>query len=210
MGMRPATVLLILFLVSGCSTVQTPQMTDDVPGFEKIVYEKDGEMIYPDQMIPDSMRPGMEWLNENTPTDAVIMSWWDYGHAIRAYAEREPVVDAPSIEALITTVSKHLGKNPDEIDCPGCVEHAMLQEIAEMLLTDSDTVAVNLMNKYGASYLYVHKDDEEKSVSMFIVLGEDERPLESTVIGKAFTGEPMEGFDFAYEDSACTIYKLSS
>ncbi|MBN1896919.1 MAG: hypothetical protein JW789_04325 [Candidatus Aenigmarchaeota archaeon] len=210
MGMRPATVLLILFLVSGCSTVQTPKMTDDVPGFEKIVYEKEGEIIDPDQILPDSMRPGMEWLRENTPSDAVIMSWWDYGHAIRAYAEREPVVDAPSKESLTTTVAKHLGKDPDEIDCPECVDHAMLQEIAELLLTESDAGAVEVMEKYGASYLYVHHDDEEKSVAMFIVLGEDERPLESTVIGKAFTGEPMEGFDFAYEDSACTIYKLSS
>lgn len=209
MQTRIAALLLVLLLSSGCATVETPKMTDDVSGWERIVYEKDGEMIDPDQMLPDSMRPGMEWLKENTPEDAVIMSWWDYGHAIRAYAEREPVVDAPSMEALTTTVAKHIGKDPDEIDCPGCVEHAMLQEIAELLLTESDARAVELMGSHDAGYLYVHKDDEDKSVAIFIVLGEEPKPLENTVIGKALTGEPLGGFEFAYEDAVCTIYELS-
>ncbi len=207
MHTRMAAAFLFLLLTSGCAT-QTPGMTDDVLGGERIVYEKDGEIIDPDQMLPDSMRPGMEWLKENTPEDAVIMSWWDYGHAIRAYAEREPVVDAPSREALTTTVSKHLGKDPGEIECPECVEHEMLQEIAELLLTESDARAAQLTKKYGASYLYVHHDDEDKSVAMFIILDEEQRPLENTVLGKSLTGEAMEGFEFAYEDDFCTIYGL--
>lgn len=85
----------------------------------------------------------------------------------------------------------------------------MLQEIAELLLTESDSEAVELMKKYNADYLYVHKDDEDKSVAIFIVLGEEPRPLENTVLGKALTGEPLGGFEFVYEDEVCTIYKLS-
>ncbi len=208
MSMRLAVILIALLLLSGCTT-QTPDMTNDVPGGEKIVYEKDGEIIDPDQILPDSMRPGMEWINENTLPDSVIMSWWDYGHAIRAYAEREPVVDAPSREALTTTVSKHIGKDPGDIECDTCVEHAMLQEIAELLLTESDARAGGLMSEYNASYLYIHKEDDDKSVAMFIILGEEQRALENTVLGKALTGELIEGFSLAYEDDVCTIYKLS-
>ncbi|UCD03182.1 MAG: hypothetical protein JSV63_00920, partial [Candidatus Aenigmatarchaeota archaeon] len=177
---------------------------------EKIVYEKDGETIDPDQILPDAMRPGMEWIRENTPADAVIMSWWDYGHAIRAYAGREPVVDAPSREALTTTVSKHLGKDPDEIECEECVPHEMLQEIAGLLLTEDDSQAVTIMEKYGATYLYIHQEDEAKSVALFIVLGEEQRPLGDTVLGRALTGEIIEGFELVYEDYVSAVYALES
>lgn len=209
---RIAAIFILLLIISGCTTSQVSddlnERETEAPGYEKLVYEKDGETIDPDQMFPESIRPGMDWLKENTPSDAMIMSWWDYGHAIRAYAEREPVVDAPSKESLTTTVAKHLGKNPEEIDCDDCVDHEMLQEIAGLLLTESDSRAAELMESYGAGYLYMHNEDEDKSMAMFIILDEDQRPLENTVLGKALSGEPIEGFGLVYEDDICIIYGL--
>jgi len=38
---------------------------------------------------PDSM----QWLRENTPEDAVIASWWDYGYWISTLAERKTLAD---------------------------------------------------------------------------------------------------------------------
>ena len=35
----------------------------------------------------------MQWLRENTPEDAVIMSWWDYGYWISTLAERKTLAD---------------------------------------------------------------------------------------------------------------------
>jgi len=35
----------------------------------------------------------MQWLKENTPEDAVIASWWDYGYWISALAERKTLAD---------------------------------------------------------------------------------------------------------------------
>jgi dolichyl-diphosphooligosaccharide--protein glycosyltransferase len=35
----------------------------------------------------------MQWLNENTPEDAVIASWWDYGYWISTLAERKSLAD---------------------------------------------------------------------------------------------------------------------
>jgi hypothetical protein len=214
MDSRIIVVLFFVLVVSGCTTRYVPddlnERIPDEPGYEKIVYERDGETVDPDQILPESMRPGMEWLKENTPTDAVIMSWWDYGHAIRAFAEREPVVDAPSREALTTTVSKHLGKDPDEIECDGCVPHEKLQEIAELLLTESGARAEEIMNNYGAEYLYVNIEDEAKSFAMFIILEDEQRPLDGTVLGRALTGESIDGFELAYEDAVSTVYALES
>jgi dolichyl-diphosphooligosaccharide--protein glycosyltransferase len=35
----------------------------------------------------------MQWLRENTPEDAVIASWWDYGYWITTLAERKSLAD---------------------------------------------------------------------------------------------------------------------
>jgi dolichyl-diphosphooligosaccharide--protein glycosyltransferase len=35
----------------------------------------------------------MQWLRENTPKDAVIASWWDYGYWIGTLAERKTLAD---------------------------------------------------------------------------------------------------------------------
>ena len=35
----------------------------------------------------------MQWLKENTPEDAVIASWWDYGYWISTLAERKTLAD---------------------------------------------------------------------------------------------------------------------
>lgn len=38
----------------------------------------------------------MEWLKENTPKNAVIWSWWDYGYAFQLYARRSVFHDGGS------------------------------------------------------------------------------------------------------------------
>ncbi|MBL4885075.1 MAG: hypothetical protein JKY95_11145, partial [Planctomycetaceae bacterium] len=35
----------------------------------------------------------MQWLKENTPEDAVIASWWDYGYWISTLGERKTLSD---------------------------------------------------------------------------------------------------------------------
>jgi len=219
MGDRIAALVLVLFLVSGCVAVQEPGGTEEpaesAGGRYNLVlengmmtYEKDGKTIVTGQMLPEAMKPGLDWLRGNTPEDAVVMSWWDYGHAIRAYAEREPVADAPSKESLTTTVSRYLDKDPEEIECPDCIPHETLQDVAELILADSDTRAIELMNKYGASYLYVHVEDDSKSDAMFIILGQEKRPVSGTLLGKSLAKEHVEGMELLYEDDTCRIYGL--
>jgi dolichyl-diphosphooligosaccharide--protein glycosyltransferase len=39
----------------------------------------------------------MQWLRENTPEDAVIASWWDYGYWISTLAERKTLSDNSTV-----------------------------------------------------------------------------------------------------------------
>jgi len=43
--------------------------------------------------IIDDYREAYYWLRMNTPQDAIIMSWWDYGYQITGFSNRTTLVD---------------------------------------------------------------------------------------------------------------------
>ncbi|TNM84532.1 hypothetical protein fugu_008710, partial [Takifugu bimaculatus] len=45
------------------------------------------------RIIFDDFREAYYWLRHNTPEDAKVMSWWDYGYQITAMANRTILVD---------------------------------------------------------------------------------------------------------------------
>jgi len=45
------------------------------------------------QHIIDDFREAYYWIRQNTPEDAVVMSWWDYGYQIAGMADRPTLVD---------------------------------------------------------------------------------------------------------------------
>ena len=44
-------------------------------------------------VIIDDFREAYYWLRQNTPEDAKVMSWWDYGYQIAGLADRPTLVD---------------------------------------------------------------------------------------------------------------------
>ena len=57
----------------------------------------------------------MQWLKENTPKDAVVASWWDYGYWITTLGERRSVADnATLIDWRIEQMAKVFLSTPDE------------------------------------------------------------------------------------------------
>jgi len=58
------------------------------PSIVLAVTNRDGS-----QTIFDDFRGAYRWLTYNTPEDARIMSWWDYGYQIEAMANRTVLVD---------------------------------------------------------------------------------------------------------------------
>jgi hypothetical protein len=64
----------------------------------EIIYVKDGETFtgYFDSGFEDALN----WIQKTTSEDTIFLNWWDYGHMIIGYAERETVCKGPSEEAL--------------------------------------------------------------------------------------------------------------
>lgn len=46
-----------------------------------------------EQIIVDDYREGYFWLRDNTPEDARVLSWWDYGYQITGIGERTTLAD---------------------------------------------------------------------------------------------------------------------
>ncbi len=238
MMVRIAALLVLVLIASGCTSSYVPgkpdesvrikevgsediggkhnltvvemevEIGDDSDTVKRILYEQDGETVDPKQALPDNMRPGLDWIKENAPEDAVVMSWWDYGNAIMTYTERDVVLRAPSREILTTTVSMYMGYEDDEIDCRACVSHDAIQDVAGMFLSEENTDAYEIMEKYGAGYLYVHADDSEKSVAFFIALDQEQGETSGTVLDAALNGELSGDFSLVYEDDVCRIYSF--
>ncbi len=172
-------------------------------------YTVGNRTIVPDQTLPRSMRPGLDWLQRNTLEGDYVLAWWDYGHAIRAYGEREPVIDAPSKELMPLTVSKYIGMSADDIICPDCAPHALVRDVAKALLTDDPAVTRKIMKSHGARYLYIHADDATKADAFFIAAGREPGQVKGTVLGKAFVGSRLDGYWLVYSDATVHIYEIA-
>jgi dolichyl-diphosphooligosaccharide--protein glycosyltransferase len=81
----------------------------------------------------------LEWMKNNTPKDAVIASWWDYGYWISTMGERATLADNSTIHTYI------------------------IENIAKMLLSNPDA-AWNSLNELQADYVLIFVSGEKLNV----------------------------------------------
>jgi dolichyl-diphosphooligosaccharide---protein glycosyltransferase len=75
------------------------------------------------QHIIDDYREAYYWLRQNTPQDAKIMSWWDYGYQIGGMADRPTLVDNNTWNNThIATVGKAMASR-EEVSYPIMRQH---------------------------------------------------------------------------------------
>ena len=107
----------------------------------------------------------LEWIKLNTPSDSIILSWWDYGYWITTISERTTLVDNATIDSKqIQKVANILLSPPDDA-------WNMLQE------TDSDYVLIFVAGqKFSSSdddllYLLDGGGDESKKMWFMKIAG---------------------------------------
>lgn len=75
------------------------------------------------QHIIDDYREAYYWLRQNTPPDAKIMSWWDYGYQIGGMSDRATLVDNNTWNNThIATVGKAMSSS-EEVSYPIMRQH---------------------------------------------------------------------------------------
>ncbi|KAG5417287.1 STT3 [Candida metapsilosis] len=74
------------------------------------------------QILIDDYREAYYWLRMNTPEDAKIMSWWDYGYQIGGMADRTTLVDNN------TWNNTHIATVGKAMSCPEDVSYEILRQ----------------------------------------------------------------------------------
>jgi dolichyl-diphosphooligosaccharide--protein glycosyltransferase len=75
------------------------------------------------QFIIDDYREAYYWLRQNTPDNAKVMSWWDYGYQIGGMADRPTLVDNNTWNNThIATVGKAMSSR-EEVSYPILRQH---------------------------------------------------------------------------------------
>ncbi|HDY74420.1 MAG TPA: hypothetical protein ENH51_04845, partial [Euryarchaeota archaeon] len=82
--------------------------------------------------VPTPWYQAMMWINDNTPQDSVIVSWWDYGYWIQALGKRRTIVDGGNAGPLVYNTNYTEG-----LEYRGSTEHRDV-DIARMFTSPED------------------------------------------------------------------------
>ncbi len=171
----------------------------------------------------DGMWNSLEWINENTSSDTIITSWWDFGHLFAAVAERPVTFDGgsqntpraywvgqallSSDEDLSSAIFKMLATSGDEayltLDSYTNDSGKSAEILMETLPMDRET-ALNLMtNEYKltpeqSQEVLKHSHPEDPTPSI-IVTSED-------MIGKAGWWTYFGSWDFEANQGTRSMY----
>lgn len=144
---------------------------------------------YKIQLMP-WMLPAMEWIEKNTPQDAVIVTWWDYGHMIQALGQRNTIIFTPSEEILSTvgglwksfypplglpiltspqSSTDNIYKNRpwDSENLGPLSNHHDVNTVARILTTTDPAEARLLMEQYNAGYVLATHFDVGKAIHFY-------------------------------------------
>lgn len=145
----------------------------------------------------------MEWIKNNTPKDAVIASWWDYGYWIQTLGERATLADNSTLStAIIKNIAEIFLSPPDE------AWKKLIETKADYIVVFVSGEKLNVQNP-DPLYLLDGGGDESKKQWFMRIAGE---PLpkylhsdgmsgtdyfwENTLLGKMFPFEPLLYADF--------------
>ncbi|KAI3796936.1 hypothetical protein L1987_39623 [Smallanthus sonchifolius] len=109
-----ATVLLFgAFYLLSRYVIHCTWVTSEAYSSPSIVLAARG--AHGQRVIFDDYREAYFWLRQNTPSDAKIMSWWDYGYQITAMGNRTVIVDNNTWNNThIATVGRAMSSYEDE------------------------------------------------------------------------------------------------
>ncbi|KAG0472919.1 hypothetical protein HPP92_014372 [Vanilla planifolia] len=107
------TLLLGAFYLLSRYAIHCTWVTSEAYSSPSIVLAARG--AHGGRVIFDDYREAYFWLRKNTPPDAKIMSWWDYGYQITAMGNRTVIVDNNTWNNThIATVGRAMSSYEDE------------------------------------------------------------------------------------------------
>lgn len=126
----------------------------------------------------------LEWIRTQTPSDSIIMSWWDYGYWIETLGERTTLID----NLTISTSS--------------------IQNVARILYSSSNDAWIAL-DEIGVDYVlvYIGAQSIETSGKSYYVLDGGGDELKNTWIGRI---AEVDEDEYIYDDRVTTKEKFKT
>jgi hypothetical protein len=123
-------------------------------GHSEIKYE-DETGNHSEMYFESQMRTGLDWIKNNTSENATFLCWWDYGHSIKGYSERNVIARNPSHEWIEMVAIARTD--------PGAIKefdsNEKVVDVAKAFATSNSTETSQIMEKYDAAHIVVYKDD---------------------------------------------------
>ncbi len=153
-----------------------------------------------------------EFLNETESQNANVFCWWDYGHGIKGYAEKNPVLRNPSSEILYSVASSEYITEYDE--------HESIELVSRSFSETNNSNFLDILSTQSMEYVFVGKEDIQKASVMYnvsnidatkMIMKNDKGNLEFTLEGqKSMIAKLIMkkeiGLDIIYEDEYVLIY----
>lgn len=106
------------------------------------------------------LKPALDWIRSETPREAIISSWWDYGHSLRGYSRRGTIAFSPSKKAAETILPPGTGSWNQGLEGNFSSEER-LRDLAH-IFTKKPDIAVRIMEEYNSSYLLMSRSEVRK------------------------------------------------
>ncbi|MGB0855648.1 MAG: hypothetical protein ACPGQP_01280 [Nitrosopumilus sp.] len=181
-----------------------------------LIYPGDGEFFVITKTSPTILNGGsifktstsdwldsLEWIKNNTPKDAVIAAWWDYGYWISTMGERASLADNSTIHTdIIQNIAKTLLSNPEE----AWISLNEMQADYILVFVAGQKLGIN---SEESLYLLQGGGDESKKQWFMRIAGKDLSKYlfsdgisgtdyfwDNTLLGKLFPFTPIAYVDF--------------
>merc|ERR1711998_303417 len=88
------------------------------------------QIVYTDSggQTVDDYREAYWWLRDNTPPDARVMAWWDYGYQITGIGNRTSIADGN------TWNHEHIATLGRCLSAPEADAHTLVRHLADYVL----------------------------------------------------------------------------
>jgi len=191
-------------------------------GDDKVVYTVNGTRH--EGYVNLEIMNALDYINNNTESNAVILCWWDYGHAIRGLTGRDTVIANPS-KNMANTIA-----DPDSIK--EWDDQTKVEKVGKAFAAENVSMTLTMMNDTGAKYLFTDSRDAQGiAYAFFKAAGQDPDlylknvwpsnpyadplPAEPTAKGRQTTlykiwlGNDLPGLKLVYSDTNTRIYKIA-
>jgi hydroxylamine oxidation protein HaoB len=181
-------------------------------------------LVYPEKKDIPSLAPpktpgeayghAFQWIRNNTPEDAVFLSWWDYGDFIRFFGQRDALVSDPCPRSACLET---LGEN--EKDVYRYEDEARFKDVVRFFTSNED-VAYKIAKKYGVDYVFVTYEDFPKSwainylggkddiVKVFTLNSTDDKKQDMKKIAEGFAAHRVSAYFAREEAGKYTVWYL--